>query len=164
MELNLHSQTWWCFKFQSPWWEFKSPRWDFLQAYPASRHPSIGISTKEGQLKAPLWTRRPEAASPMDGPTVGNHFPPWEIISFCFPALVDPIFWTLSVFSEKPIWAPWAPWGSWVSWSHGQPRGPIDPMGAVAHRAHGPYGAVAHIDIDINIICKNMYIYIYIYV
>ena len=65
----------------------------------ASTHPSIGTSIKEGQTKAapPLW-RRPEAAPPMDGclearqagrgkwfPTVGNPFPPWEIISYDLP-------------------------------------------------------------------------------
>ena len=46
-----------------PWWHFKLPPWDFLLAYPASRHPSIReaafgrLSTKGCGLRPPppLW-------------------------------------------------------------------------------------------------------------
>ena len=107
------------------WWEIifhcgKSFSTVGFPACLASRHPSIGISTKEGRPPAapPLW-RRPEAASPMDGclearqagnptvendfppwemvshrvkwfPTVGNYFPPWDIISYCFSLFFRP--------------------------------------------------------------------------
>ena len=63
----------------------------------ASRHPSIGISTKEG---------RPEAACPMDGslearpagnPTVENDFPSWEMVSHRGK-------WFPTVRNQFPLW------------------------------------------------------------
>ena len=44
-----------------PWWHFKLPPWDFLLAYPASRHPSIREAAF-GRLSAKGG--RPTAAPP----------------------------------------------------------------------------------------------------
>ena len=71
-----------------PWWHFKLPPWDFLLAYPASRHPSIRVSTKGGGRRPPPLCgggRRPlplwmcvEAGRAR---RKSHNFPPWNIMS-----------------------------------------------------------------------------------
>lgn len=94
----------------------------------ASRHPSTGRSTKEGRPKAASlmdgWLQARQGGIPTlenDFRTLGNGFPPWkwfppwEIMSYCFPFSVDPIYVTLSAFCRrihpKPIQSRSAPKG-----------------------------------------------------
>ena len=88
----------------NPTVEYDFPRWDFLLACPASRHPSIRESTKGGGQRPPPFVEAAEGHPYgwMSGSWVGKQeIPPWKIILhsrishptvFCeIPPLKDPM-------------------------------------------------------------------------
>jgi len=64
--------------------EYDFPRWDFLLAYPASKHPSIREAAEGGRGGCSLQ------------PTVENHMPSWDFKSHRF-------LWNLTIHEEDPI-------------------------------------------------------------